>query len=139
DDNIFSTIKVVSRHQDTQQYGTILPIELTNYDIKNTTAYKEYYAYATGVAAPKPNASARKKRDGSKRYDDDDDNDDEEEFAKINKHKDTESGGDDEEVTKSNKEDDEEETRQEEEESFDLIPRTPKGSKDEDNDEEDQD
>nr|GEX70125.1 hypothetical protein [Tanacetum cinerariifolium] len=65
DDNIFSTIKVVSRHQDTQQYGAILPIELTNEDIMNTTAYKEYYAYATGVAAPKPKASARKKRGDS--------------------------------------------------------------------------
>nr|GEZ94909.1 retrovirus-related Pol polyprotein from transposon TNT 1-94 [Tanacetum cinerariifolium] len=62
DDNIFSTIKVVSRHQDTQQYGAILPIELTNEDIRNTTAYKESYAYATGVAAPKPKASARKKK-----------------------------------------------------------------------------
>nr|GFB51223.1 hypothetical protein [Tanacetum cinerariifolium] len=35
-------------------------------------------------------------------------------------------------------ESDEEETRQEEEESFDLIPRTPEGSEDERNDEEDQ-
>nr|GFC72251.1 hypothetical protein [Tanacetum cinerariifolium] len=33
-----------------------------NEDIRNTTAYKEYYAYATGIAAPKPKASARKKR-----------------------------------------------------------------------------
>nr|GFC51047.1 hypothetical protein [Tanacetum cinerariifolium] len=65
DDNIFLTIKVVSRHQDTQQYGAILPIELTNEDIRNTTAYKEYYAYATGVAAPKLKASARKKRGDS--------------------------------------------------------------------------
>nr|GEV59030.1 hypothetical protein [Tanacetum cinerariifolium] len=65
DDNIFSTIKVVSRHQDTQQYRAILPIELTNEDIRNTTAYKEYYAYATEVAAPKPKASARKKRGDS--------------------------------------------------------------------------
>nr|GFB27907.1 hypothetical protein [Tanacetum cinerariifolium] len=31
----------------------------------NTMAYKEYYAYATGVAAPKPKASARKKRGDS--------------------------------------------------------------------------
>nr|GFC72691.1 hypothetical protein [Tanacetum cinerariifolium] len=57
-----STIKVVSRHQDTQQYGAILPIELTNEDIRKTTAYKEYYACTTRVAAPKPKASARKKR-----------------------------------------------------------------------------
>nr|GFD56877.1 hypothetical protein [Tanacetum cinerariifolium] len=28
-------------------------------------AYKEYYAYATGVEAPKPKASARKKRGDS--------------------------------------------------------------------------
>nr|GFB84661.1 hypothetical protein [Tanacetum cinerariifolium] len=46
-------------------------------------------------------------------------------------------GGD--EVTESEGESDEEETRQEEEESFDLIPRTPKGSEDEGNDKEDQD
>nr|GFC25509.1 hypothetical protein [Tanacetum cinerariifolium] len=46
---------------------------------------------------------------------------------------------DDEEVTKSEGESDEEETRQEEKERFDLIPRTPKGSEDEGNDEEDQD
>nr|GEX57346.1 hypothetical protein [Tanacetum cinerariifolium] len=65
DDFIFSTIKVVSRHQNTQQYGAMLPIELTNKEIMNTKAYKEYYAYATGEAAPKPKASARRKRSGS--------------------------------------------------------------------------
>nr|GEX36462.1 hypothetical protein [Tanacetum cinerariifolium] len=65
DDNIFSTIKVVSRHQNTQQYGAILPVELTNEDIRNTTTYKEYYSCATGVAAPKLKASARKKRGDS--------------------------------------------------------------------------
>nr|GFA76475.1 integrase, catalytic region, zinc finger, CCHC-type, peptidase aspartic, catalytic [Tanacetum cinerariifolium] len=30
--------------------------------LRNTTAYKEYYACATGVAAPKPKVSAKKKR-----------------------------------------------------------------------------
>nr|GFC41208.1 hypothetical protein [Tanacetum cinerariifolium] len=62
--DIFSNIKVVSRHQNTQQYGVILPIELTNEDIRNTKAYKEYYAYASGEAAPKPKASVRRKRGG---------------------------------------------------------------------------
>nr|GFA44759.1 hypothetical protein [Tanacetum cinerariifolium] len=57
DDILFSTIKVVSRHQNTQQYGAILPIELTSEDIRNTKAYKEYYACATREAAPKPKAS----------------------------------------------------------------------------------
>nr|GFB88200.1 hypothetical protein [Tanacetum cinerariifolium] len=65
DDILFSTIKVVSRQQNTQQYGAILPIELTIEDIRNTKAYKEYYACATGEAAPKPKASARRKRGGS--------------------------------------------------------------------------
>nr|GEX62463.1 hypothetical protein [Tanacetum cinerariifolium] len=62
DDVLFSTIKVVSRHQTTQQYGAILPIELTTDEIKNSKAYKEYYACAMGEAAPKPKASAKKKK-----------------------------------------------------------------------------
>nr|GFB27614.1 hypothetical protein [Tanacetum cinerariifolium] len=65
DDILFSAIKVVSRHQNTQQYGTILSIELMNDEIRNTKAYKEYYSCATGEAAPKPKASARRKRSGS--------------------------------------------------------------------------
>nr|GFC93046.1 hypothetical protein [Tanacetum cinerariifolium] len=48
-----------------QQYGAILPIELTTEDIRNTKAYKEYYVCATGEAATKPKASARRKRGGS--------------------------------------------------------------------------
>nr|GEZ42272.1 hypothetical protein [Tanacetum cinerariifolium] len=64
DDILFSTIKVVSRHQNTQQYGAILPIELTTEDIRNTKAYKEYYACATREAVPKPKASARRKKGG---------------------------------------------------------------------------
>nr|GEZ54983.1 hypothetical protein [Tanacetum cinerariifolium] len=65
DDILFSTIKVVSRHQNTQQYCAILPIELTTEDIRNTKAYKEYYACTTREAAPKPKVSARRKRGGS--------------------------------------------------------------------------
>nr|GFA95595.1 hypothetical protein [Tanacetum cinerariifolium] len=65
DDVLFSTIKVVSRHQTTQQYGVILSIELTTDDIRNSKAYKEYYACTTGEAAPKPKASARKKKGDS--------------------------------------------------------------------------
>nr|GFD11544.1 hypothetical protein [Tanacetum cinerariifolium] len=44
DDHMFSTIKLVSRHQNTQQFGALLPIELTNEDIGNSNACKEYYA-----------------------------------------------------------------------------------------------
>nr|GFA79458.1 hypothetical protein [Tanacetum cinerariifolium] len=65
DDALFSTIKVVSRHQATQKYGAILPIELTTNEIRNSKAYQEYYACAMGEAAPKPKASARKKKGDS--------------------------------------------------------------------------
>nr|GFC24287.1 hypothetical protein [Tanacetum cinerariifolium] len=60
-----STIKVVSRHQATQQYGAILPIELTSTEIRNSKAYQDYYACAMGEAVSKPKASARKKKGDS--------------------------------------------------------------------------
>nr|GFC68575.1 hypothetical protein [Tanacetum cinerariifolium] len=65
DDFMFSTIKLVSRHQNTQQFGALLPIELTNDEIRNSKGYKKYYAIATGEAAPKPKASVRRTISGS--------------------------------------------------------------------------
>nr|GFB32987.1 hypothetical protein [Tanacetum cinerariifolium] len=59
-DQMFTTIKLVSRHQNTQQFSVILSIELTNDDIRNSAAYKEYYAIASGAAPPKTKASVRK-------------------------------------------------------------------------------
>nr|GEV83266.1 retrotransposon protein, putative, Ty1-copia subclass [Tanacetum cinerariifolium] len=64
DDFMFSTIKLVSIHQNTQQFGALLPIELTNDEIRNSNAYKEYYAVATREATPKPKASVRRTRSG---------------------------------------------------------------------------
>nr|GFB12989.1 hypothetical protein [Tanacetum cinerariifolium] len=40
-----------------QQFGALLPIKLTNEDIRISKAYKEYYAVATGATPPKPKAS----------------------------------------------------------------------------------
>nr|GEX42878.1 hypothetical protein [Tanacetum cinerariifolium] len=65
DDHMFSTIKLVSRHQNTQQFGALLPIELTNEEIRNSNGYKEYNAVATRDAPPKPKASVRKTRSSS--------------------------------------------------------------------------
>nr|GEZ85090.1 hypothetical protein [Tanacetum cinerariifolium] len=76
--------------------------------------------------------------DDADKDDADDDNDDEEEIAKIDEPKDTKSGGGDDEETKSDGESEEEETKEEEEESFDPILRTPEGSEDDGNGEEDQ-
>nr|GEW80118.1 putative RNA-directed DNA polymerase [Tanacetum cinerariifolium] len=60
DDQMFTTIEMVSRHQNTQQFGAMLPIELTNADIRNSEAHKEYYTVATGATPPKTKASVRK-------------------------------------------------------------------------------
>nr|GEU69699.1 integrase, catalytic region, zinc finger, CCHC-type, peptidase aspartic, catalytic [Tanacetum cinerariifolium] len=60
DDQMFTTIKLVSRHQNTQQFGAMLPVEFTNEDIRNSAAYKKYYAIASGEALPKMKANARK-------------------------------------------------------------------------------
>nr|GEZ01470.1 hypothetical protein [Tanacetum cinerariifolium] len=196
DDILFLTIKVVSRHQNTQQYGAVLLIELTNEEIRNTKAYKEYYACATEEAAPKPKAIARRKRCGldtsitpptaiatltttgavtprltaaakGKQPTKAKSPSDPLELARteaqqlkivlrrsrqeahISQHggsgtdKGTgfkpgvpDRGGDDDEESKNDEESDDEETK--EKESFDSIPRTPKDSEDDGNDEEDQ-
>nr|GEV50850.1 hypothetical protein [Tanacetum cinerariifolium] len=67
DYHMFSIIKLVSRHQNTQQFGALLPIALTNDEIRNSNAYKEYYAVATGTTPPKPKASVQKTRSSSDR------------------------------------------------------------------------
>ncbi|GKC00893.1 hypothetical protein Tco_0987029 [Tanacetum coccineum] len=54
DDSMFTTIRVISKHQDTQIYGAILPQHLTNQAILESEAYKTYHAYATGEKIPKP-------------------------------------------------------------------------------------
>nr|GFA16035.1 hypothetical protein [Tanacetum cinerariifolium] len=43
-----------------KKFGALLPIELTNDEIRNSKAYKEYYAIAAGEAAPKFKASQEK-------------------------------------------------------------------------------
>nr|GEW15827.1 retrovirus-related Pol polyprotein from transposon TNT 1-94 [Tanacetum cinerariifolium] len=65
DDQMFTMIKLVSRHQITQLFGAILHIELTNKDIINYAAYKEYYAIASGATPPKTKASVRKTQSSS--------------------------------------------------------------------------
>ncbi|GKE40116.1 hypothetical protein Tco_1463521 [Tanacetum coccineum] len=65
DDYMFTMIKIVSRHEDIQLYGAILPDELTNEAIKDSESYKEYYAIASGVEPLKTKASFKKKQVGS--------------------------------------------------------------------------
>nr|GFD46526.1 hypothetical protein [Tanacetum cinerariifolium] len=65
DDHMFTMIKLVFRHQNTQQYGAILPVKLTNEAIRNSESYKEYYAITSGAEPPKTKASVRKKQSSS--------------------------------------------------------------------------
>ncbi|GJY66114.1 hypothetical protein Tco_0468352 [Tanacetum coccineum] len=62
DDIMFTTIRVISKHQDTQVYGSILPQHLTNQDMLESESYKTYHAYATGEKTPKLK-SIKKKSD----------------------------------------------------------------------------
>ncbi|GKB77133.1 hypothetical protein Tco_0944028, partial [Tanacetum coccineum] len=64
DDYMFTTIKVVSRHEDIQLYGAIFPDKLTNEAIKDYESYKEYYAIALGAEPPKTKESVKKKQVG---------------------------------------------------------------------------
>nr|GEU81278.1 reverse transcriptase domain-containing protein [Tanacetum cinerariifolium] len=66
DDQMFTMIKLVSRHQNTKQFGVMFPVELTNEDIRNFEAYKEYYAIPSGATPPKTKASFRKTKNSSK-------------------------------------------------------------------------
>nr|GEV40159.1 hypothetical protein [Tanacetum cinerariifolium] len=57
--------RVISRHQDLQIYGAILPAELTNQDMLYSKAYKEYYVVASGAESPKAKTKYKKKVDES--------------------------------------------------------------------------
>ncbi|GKF31395.1 hypothetical protein Tco_0101193, partial [Tanacetum coccineum] len=60
DDPMFTTINVISRNEATQLYGAILPVALTNEDIRNSESYTEYYAKASGTIPPKTKGSKKK-------------------------------------------------------------------------------
>ncbi|GKA94568.1 hypothetical protein Tco_0816606 [Tanacetum coccineum] len=62
DDTMFTSMICISRHKDTQVYGTILSKELTNQAMLESNAYKTYYAFAFGEKTPKPKY-VRKKAD----------------------------------------------------------------------------
>ncbi|GJS94242.1 retrovirus-related pol polyprotein from transposon TNT 1-94 [Tanacetum coccineum] len=53
DDTLFTSMRCISRHEDTQVYGTILLTKLTNQAMLESKAYQTYYAFASGEKAPK--------------------------------------------------------------------------------------
>ncbi|GKA30513.1 hypothetical protein Tco_0716818, partial [Tanacetum coccineum] len=60
DDLMFTTIRVISKHQDTHVYAAILPQHLTNQDMLESKAYKTYRAYATSEKTLKPKSTKKK-------------------------------------------------------------------------------
>ncbi|GJR46624.1 hypothetical protein Tco_1314727 [Tanacetum coccineum] len=53
DDTLLCTLKFVSKTQDCQQYGALIPDDMINQDVKDYKAYKTYYDFSTGKATPK--------------------------------------------------------------------------------------
>ncbi|GJW74878.1 hypothetical protein Tco_0134248, partial [Tanacetum coccineum] len=53
DDRLLGILKYVSKTEEHQVYGALIPKEMINEDILNSTAYKTYYAYASGPKEPK--------------------------------------------------------------------------------------
>ncbi|GKE43276.1 hypothetical protein Tco_1470560, partial [Tanacetum coccineum] len=63
DDSMFTTIRVISKHQDTQLYGDIQPQHLTNQVMLESKAYKEYLAYASGKRLQAPSKVTKPSKD----------------------------------------------------------------------------
>ncbi|GJW26145.1 hypothetical protein Tco_0039956 [Tanacetum coccineum] len=53
DENLLGTMRFVSRHEDTQVYGSILPKAMTNQAMLDSVGYKTYYAITSGAEPPK--------------------------------------------------------------------------------------
>ncbi|GKE91049.1 hypothetical protein Tco_1572144, partial [Tanacetum coccineum] len=52
DESLLDTLKFVSKTQDYQQYGALIPDDMINQDIKDSQAYKTYYDFATRKVPP---------------------------------------------------------------------------------------
>ncbi|GKA98254.1 hypothetical protein Tco_0826191 [Tanacetum coccineum] len=63
DDPILTTIRFIPQHEVVQKYGAILPDYLITPTMKESEAFKTYYAFATGKATPKPKYVRRTSND----------------------------------------------------------------------------
>nr|GEU99323.1 retrovirus-related Pol polyprotein from transposon TNT 1-94 [Tanacetum cinerariifolium] len=53
DDNLLGPLKFVSKTEDYQKYGALIPDGMINQDFKDSKAFKTYYDFVTGRATPK--------------------------------------------------------------------------------------
>ncbi|GJR92856.1 hypothetical protein Tco_0265030 [Tanacetum coccineum] len=61
DESLLDTLKFVSKTQDYQQYGALIPDDRINQDIKDSQAYKTYYDFATRKVPPRKARKYKKK------------------------------------------------------------------------------
>ncbi|GKA63957.1 hypothetical protein Tco_0763563 [Tanacetum coccineum] len=115
DDLILTTMRFIPQHEVVQKYGAILPNNLTTQAMKESEAYKTYYAFATGKAIPKPNGSGAYEGVGVKprvpdvpTYGSDNEhiswksNEEEDDDEEYDEHDDEEQGDDDEQTDSNN-------------------------------------
>ncbi|GJU03300.1 hypothetical protein Tco_1113638 [Tanacetum coccineum] len=113
-DSLLGTMRFVSRHEDAQIYGSILPKAMTNQAMLDFVAYKTYYAIASGAEPPnskKPKAKSdsaisseetpSKKKPTKANGDSDDDESNDDNSGEVTKD-------DDEDVVESDANDDKE-------------------------------
>ncbi|GKB86124.1 retrovirus-related pol polyprotein from transposon TNT 1-94 [Tanacetum coccineum] len=62
DDTILGILKFVSKTEDVQVYGALMPKEMTNQEMLSSNSFQTYYAIATGAAPPK---SKKQRKAGS--------------------------------------------------------------------------
>ncbi|GJW14321.1 hypothetical protein Tco_0018454 [Tanacetum coccineum] len=53
DDSILGSLKFVSKTEEYQMYGALIPAGMTNRKMRDSTAYKTYLAFAIGAVTPK--------------------------------------------------------------------------------------
>ncbi|GKD88247.1 hypothetical protein Tco_1363754, partial [Tanacetum coccineum] len=67
DDSILGTMRFVSKSEDFQVYGALLPSRMTNQQMQEFDAYKTYIAYATGAASLKMKRKGKRPASRSKK------------------------------------------------------------------------
>ncbi|GKB06313.1 hypothetical protein Tco_0834546 [Tanacetum coccineum] len=60
DDSLLGTLKYVSKTEERQVYGALIPKEMINEDILKSTAYHTYFAYSSGAKEPKKTRKFKK-------------------------------------------------------------------------------
>ncbi|GKF51159.1 hypothetical protein Tco_0147626, partial [Tanacetum coccineum] len=67
DDSVLGTLRFVSKSDEYQVYGALLPEGMSNQQMRDSIAYKTYLAFATGAATPKKARKFKKLASPSKK------------------------------------------------------------------------